>query len=142
MSTASVILDTNVFVAAGFNRRSSAARMVEAVREGKLRMVWNESTRRETQYILDKIPPLSFARVADLFRDEDRFDGETKPEEFAAIADPDDRKFAALADATGAVLVTNDEHLLSERDTTRLRILTPRRYWELRQTDAEGSNDP
>ena len=32
-----VILDTNVFVAAGFSERSASARIIEAVREGRLR---------------------------------------------------------------------------------------------------------
>lgn len=123
-----VILDTNVFVAAGFNRRSSAARIIQLVREGRLRIVWNAATQREIQYILDKIPPLSFARVEGLFCHENRYDGVTHVEEFAAIADPDDRKFAALAAATGAVLITNDDHLLSEAEATRLPIVTPRRF--------------
>jgi len=34
-----VVLDTNVFVAAGFNPGSHSARLVEAVHDGRLRMV-------------------------------------------------------------------------------------------------------
>jgi predicted nucleic acid-binding protein len=128
LSQPAVILDTNVFVAAGFNRRSASARIVEQVRSGQLRMIWNDQTRRETQYILSKIPRVSWSSVADLFREEDRYDGETSPEKFDYIPDADDRKFAALSDATGAVLITNDDHLLSNRDRAGLKILTPREY--------------
>ena len=42
-----VVLDTNVFVAAGFNPGSHSARLVEAVRDRRLRMIWDEATREE-----------------------------------------------------------------------------------------------
>lgn len=69
-----VILDTNIFVAAGFNGRSASARIIEAVRSGHL--VWA-------------------ATFAELFRTEDHFTGATHPDHFDPISDPDDRKFAA-----------------------------------------------
>ncbi len=130
MSAAAVILDTNVFVAAGFNRRSASARILDQVRSRRVRMIWTEQTRRETQYILNKIPPLSWSHVAELFREEDRYAGETATESFGCIPDPDDRKFAALAEAAGVVLLTSDDHLLSKRDQMRLEVLSPREYWE------------
>ena len=46
MSGPAVVLDTNVLVAAGFNPRSASARIVNAVKQGKLHMLWNEATRR------------------------------------------------------------------------------------------------
>jgi predicted nucleic acid-binding protein len=142
MPPPAVILDTNVFVAAAFNRRSTSARILELVRAGRVRMIWNEPTRREIQYILDKIPPLSFGSVADLFREPDHYRGATQPQDFAAIPDPDDRKFAALADAAGAVLVTNDDHLLSQRDPTHLEILTPNEYWQRASQPRTRSDGP
>ena len=128
MSANAVILDTNVFVAAGFNRQSASACIVVEIRSGRLRMIWNEQTRLETQYILNKIPPLSWSNVADCFREEDRHHGETALAPFNHIPDPDDRKFAALASAAGVVLLTNDHHLLSGRDEAEMEILTPREY--------------
>ena len=125
-----VVLDTNVFVAAGFKRRSAAAHVIEQVRVGALRMVWHEQTRRETEHILDKIPPLSWPKVAGLFRDEDRYEGELDVREFTYISDCDDRKYAALSEATGAILLTNDSDLLEHRDLARVAILTPREYRE------------
>ena len=96
-------------------------------------MIWNETTRREAQHILDKIPPLSWNNVAELFRKQNCHHGETNPNKFDFVPDPDDRKFAALADATGAVLLTNDDDLLSNRDHARLEILTPGEYWRRQQ---------
>src|SRR3954468_18645034 len=91
-----VVLDTNVFVAAGFNPKSASARILAAVRAGRLRLIWNEPTRRETEMILRRIPRLDWEKVADLFQPEGEFTGPVTPEAFAFITDPDDRKFAAL----------------------------------------------
>jgi predicted nucleic acid-binding protein len=120
-----VVLDTNVFVAAGFNPGSGSDRIIGAVRQGSLRMIWNDETRRETLSILEKIPPLSWSAVADLFRDEERLDAETHPERFTQIPDPDDRKFAALAHASGAILISQDADLLANPHRIDLLVVTP-----------------
>jgi uncharacterized protein len=120
-----VVLDTNVFVAAGFNPRSASAEIVDAVRKGQLRMVWNDATRREIERTMHRIPPLRAHPVARLFRPADRFIAATHPEQFVDIPDPDDRKFAALAHAADAILVSSDEHLLRYRGPLNLTVLTP-----------------
>src|SRR5215211_1222060 len=114
-SQPAAVLDTNVFVGAGFNRSSHSARLVKAVEDGRLRMVWNDATRREVERILRRIPRLSWERVAPLFREEWTYVGETHPEQFDYVPDPADRHFAALADAAGVPLVTSDDHLLQAR---------------------------
>lgn len=128
MSEARVVLDTNVWVAAGFRRRSASARLVDKIRSGQLRLVWDEATRRETRRILSKIPPLSWDELESLFRDEDRYDGPTAPEQFSYVPDPEDRKFAALSDAAGAPLISMDDDLLAEREKASVPILTPREF--------------
>jgi predicted nucleic acid-binding protein len=125
----SVVLDTNVFVAAGFNPHSASARIIEAVRDGRLRLVWTDATRAETRAVLQQIPPLSWQPFAALFRPSDRFTGGIPIGEFADVPDPADRKFAALAAAANAVLVTADDHLLRVRDRTDIEILMPDEYW-------------
>lgn len=84
-----------------------------------------------------QIPPLRTRAVADLFRPADRFAGATHPERFAAIEDPEDRKFAALAEAAGATLVSNDAHLLRHRGRLRVSVLTPGEYWRRQQPPEE-----
>lgn len=138
MPPPAVVLDTNLFVAAGFNPRSASAKIVDAVKRGELRMVWNDATRREIEHIMQKIPPLRAHAVAQLFRPEDRFTAETDPERFAYVPDPDDRKFAALAHAAGAVLITNDEHLLGYQDRMDLTVLTPGEFWKRQQRANES----
>jgi predicted nucleic acid-binding protein len=130
---ATVVLDTNVFVAAGFNPRSASAKIVEAMKQGRLQMVWTDATRREIERIMQQIPPLRAYAIAELFRPEDRFSGVTYPEQFAFIPDPDDRKFAALAHVAGASLVSSDEHLLAYRDRMDVTVLTPGAFWKRHQ---------
>lgn len=120
-----LVLDTNVLVAAGFNPRSNSARILARVRAGTWAMVWNRATRRETEAVLAQIPPLSRLGAETAFRPEAEFTAETHPERFGLIEDLDDRKFAALAAAANAILVTNDDHLLSRRDAMGVEVLTP-----------------
>jgi len=127
-----VVVDTNVFVAAGFNPRSASARILAGIREGRFRLIWNQPTRRETEMILRRIPRLEWSKFADLFRSEE-FTGLVEPGVFGGIADPDDRKFAALAAAANASLVTNDNLLLAERDRIGVDLVTPRDFLALRQ---------
>ena len=120
-----IVVDTNVFVAAGFNPRSAAARILSAVREGGLQLIWNQPTRRETELILRQIPRLDWESVADLFRPATEFLGPVDPESFVFVPDPQDRKFAALSVASQTPLVTNDHHLLSH---ISIDALTPRAF--------------
>jgi uncharacterized protein len=133
MPPPSVVLDTNVFVAAGFNPHSASARLLDAVKRGQLRMMWNDATRREIERIVRQIPPLRTHSMTELFRPEDRFTGSTHPERFLEIPDPDDRKFAALAHAAGAMLISNDDHLLQARGRIDVTVLTPSEFWQRQQ---------
>ena len=120
-----VVLDTNILVAAGFSPRSNSARLINAVRGGRLRMIWNDATRDEAEHILRRIPPLSWEQFASLFHASDRFQGETFPDQFDYVADRADRKFAALAAAAKASLVTQDAGLLQALADTGVLALTP-----------------
>jgi len=123
-----VVLDTNVWVAAGFHPGCHAGRVVDAVRAGRLRMVWSESTRRESAHVVRKIPRLQWEWFEDLFLDADRFPGVLEPSRYDYIPDSDDRKFAALAHATGAALITQDDDLLAHRSKADVLILTAREF--------------
>jgi predicted nucleic acid-binding protein len=125
---ARVVLDTNVFVAAEFNPGSHSARLVEAVRDRRLRMVWDDATRTEVEHVMRQIPRLSWARIADLFRSEDRFSGATHPEAVGFVPDPADRKFAALAEAAQAPLVTSDAGLLNAGAEMSVPVLKPSEF--------------
>jgi len=120
-----VVIDTNVFVAAGFNAKSASARILEAVRERRFQLVWNEPVRREIVSIFRRIPPLRWDKFADLFCPAGKFTRRVDPHGFTFIEDPDDRKFAALAVAAKVPLVTSDNHLLAHRNLIGFDVLTP-----------------
>ena len=55
---------------------------------------------------------------------------------FRFIEDPVDRKYAALASASDATLVTNDDHLLSKRGQLGFPVMTPGEF--LRSVEREA----
>jgi predicted nucleic acid-binding protein len=117
------VLDTNVFVAAAFRRDSASAALVERARAGELIVVWNEATRREAEAVLRRIPRLSWDEVCSLFGEAGRFGGRTDPQRFSTVPDPSDRKFAALAAAAQATLVSADADLLHGRPHAGFEVL-------------------
>jgi predicted nucleic acid-binding protein len=125
MRVPAVVVDTNLFVAAGFRPAGDSARVLAAVRAGALQLIWDEATRRETEAVVGRIPPLAGMDLSDLFRPDGRYAGPTDPASFGSVPDPGDRKFAALAAAAGAVLLTQDRHLLENRPHHGVEILTP-----------------
>ena len=121
------IFDTNLFVGAGFNRRSASARLIGAVREGRIAMIWNAATRDETRRILTKIPRLSWEDVADLFDPAQEAGVAGDLSHVAFVTDPEDRKYAALSLAEGVPIVTSDDDLLAHAD--RLDVVKPGAMW-------------
>jgi uncharacterized protein len=129
-----VVLDTNVFVATGFNQHSHSAGLLEMVRRGELRMIWSDETQDETRHILKKIPLLRWDEVSDLFHARDHFTGTLDLEQYNHVDDPSDRKFLALAEVTGSALISNDEHLLAHADRATVPVLTPSQFLKARRT--------
>ncbi len=125
ISESDVVLDTNVFVAAGFNPHSPSAEIIGQVRAGRLTLIWDEDTRRETEAVVKHIPPLSWDAFAGLFQEEHRYEGLVHPGAFDEVPDPADRKFAGLAAAAHAVLITNDGDLLGSLSGPTVCVLTP-----------------
>jgi predicted nucleic acid-binding protein len=123
-----LILDTNVFVAAAFNPRSSSARILRGIDENRFALVWNNATRHETGVVLRHIPRVGWNRFKGLFRPEWKYTDANDPEAFGEVEDPYDRKFAALAAASGAVLVTNDRDLLAHRGDNRFGVAQPSEF--------------
>ena len=130
-----IVIDTNVFVAASFNPRSACGRILAGIREGRFQLIWNKPAQRETEMILRRIPRLDWERVADLFRPEGEFTGPVDPDAFVLVPDRDDRKFAALSAAAKRPLLTNDNHLLADRDIIGIDALTPRAFLAREEED-------
>lgn len=132
------ILDTNVFVAAGFRPDSASAQLLRAVSDGRLVLVWSEATRKETRAVLSRIPRLSWAEAEPLFDAAGRFELSLDLAPVSFVDDPADRKFAALALATGAPMVSSDDDLLAHAE--RLGAMTPGAF--LRTSGAARGGKP
>lgn len=120
-----VILDTNIFVAAHWSPRSASARIIRACMDGTIQAQYSLQTRRETMRILHKAH-ISAAFIASLERFWDAAQAVAGVEADVRVDDPDDQKFieAALGGETD-YLVTNDDHLLRIRYIGRTEILPP-----------------
>ena len=88
MNECRLVLNTNVFVAAGFEPKSASARLLEALRQGRCRMIWHRTTRRETERGVRRVPPLDWQRFAPLFRPEWEHPAELDLTPFGAMRIP------------------------------------------------------
>src|SRR2546428_2496118 len=104
MLPSAVVLDTNVFVAAGFNRRSASAKIVDAVRQGRLRVGWNDATRREIERIMKQIPPLRAQAGARAFCSPGRLTTLAPPAPVSHVPPPPDSHFSPPAPPARAIL--------------------------------------
>ena len=131
-----LVIDTNLIIAARWNRRSTSRRILEAVAEGRATLIWSEAVRREALFVLGQVhPPADFRGfVESLFRQEHRVDD---PPAVSQSEDPDDDKFLAAA-IGGAVdvVISNDRHLLDVKWIEGIPILRPREA--IRRIDPRG----
>jgi len=120
-----VVLDTNVLVAAAYNPASASRRVVAACLGGGLTAVLSPALRREYEFILARAvrgqPYLE--QIHRLLESAEAVDPARTPR--VVLADPDDDKLVAAALAVGAVLVTNDAHLLALAGHEGLQVVRP-----------------
>src|SRR5262249_19812691 len=120
-----VVLDTNVLVAAAYNARSASRRVVEACLGGEMTPVLSGALRREYDFI-----PGRAARGRPYLEQIHRVLSSAEVVEPARTPrvvpdDPEDDKLVAAALAAGAVLISNDAHLLALAGHEGLRVVRP-----------------
>jgi len=120
-----VVLDTNVLVAAAYNARSASRRVVEACLGGEMTPVLSGALRREYEFILGRA-----ARGRPYLEQIHRVLSSAEVVEPARTPrvvpdDPEDDKLVAAALAAGAVLISNDAHLLALAGHEGLRVVRP-----------------
>ena len=120
-----VVLDTNVLVAAAYNPASASRRLVETCLSGELTAVLSPALRREYEFILGRAarsqPYLDRLRL--LLDTAEVVEPASTPR--VVPDDPDDDKLVAVALAAGAVLVSNDSHLLAVAGHQGLQVVRP-----------------
>jgi putative PIN family toxin of toxin-antitoxin system len=120
-----VVLDTNVFVAAHFNKISASAKIIDLCLQNKLRFCASEGLFKELEFILKNIrAPITYKdKVYCLFEKASL----VKPQKLLIIKeDLDDNKFLAVAEKAEAdFLITSDHHLLVLKKFKDTQIIKP-----------------
>jgi len=128
-----VVLDTNLFVAAYWNRSSSSARIIEACLRGELEAVCTEEVVRELRMVIRTIraKPYYRERVERFLQTARRVAPATVE---VALEDAEDRKFLeCAAGAQADYLITSDEHLLKLKHVDGTRIVKPSAFLQMTQ---------
>lgn len=122
-----LILDTNVFIAAYWSPASASARLIDACVRGKAIAHYSSPIRGEVDRLLRTIGlPESYVRGLDAFW-QTALEVQPVPVDPIRAQDPEDQKFLeAAAGGETDFLVTNDDHLLAVGYVGRTEILTPR----------------
>lgn len=121
-----VVLDTNVFVAAYWAPTSASARVIGACIDGLLQAQYTSEVRREVEMILRTVKVRdSYLGSLEPFWARAR-KVQAVPVPSIVVDDPDDQKYIeAAAGGETDFLITNDDHLLRIGYVGRTEILTP-----------------
>lgn len=121
-----VVVDTNVLVGSSYNAASSSRRIVDACREGRLRLVVSREVLREYERMLPRAirRPGELERAMEAIRGAEMTETGLTPE--VVRGDPEDDKFFALAWAAGAdAIITNDQLVLQIDGLEGIRVMRP-----------------
>lgn len=125
-----VVLDTNLFVAAHFNKKSASAKIINLCLSDQINFCASKGLFKELEFILKNIrAPLTFRqKVYSLFENGII----VKPQKlFIVKEDLDDNKFLAVSETANAnYLITNDRHLLVIGHFKKTKIIKPADFWE------------
>ena len=130
-----VVLDTNVFIAAYFNRKSASARIIDLCLENKHELILSLRLRKEVELILKNVKAKKEfqERIRSLFMNASK----VKPTQkvFTVKEDPEDNKFLECAlEGKADYLITSDKHLLELGEFTQTKICKPTQFLKLQYT--------
>ncbi|MBA7601362.1 hypothetical protein ES703_08432 [subsurface metagenome] len=124
-----MVLDTNVFIAAYFNRKSASARIIDLCLENKHELIFSSRLRKEVRLILKNVrAKREFQkRIQSLFINASRVRPTQKI--FAVKEDPEDNKFLECAlEGKADYLITSDWHLLELGKFAQTKICKPTQF--------------
>lgn len=119
-------MDTNLFVAAYWNKESASAQILRSIVQGQLKLLYTRSIKKEVLHILDniKVKRDYLDYVENIFSNS-RF---IKPRKHVSVIadDPHDNKYLDCAIYGRArFIITNDKHLLKLGHYRSVRIIRP-----------------
>jgi putative PIN family toxin of toxin-antitoxin system len=120
-----LVLDTNLFIAAHFNKKSASAKIIDLCLTDKFKVYTAESLFKELEFILKNIraPIIYKEKIYQLFNKANL----VKPKKIWLVEeDPDDNKFLGTSlSAKADYLLTNDRHLLKIKKFNKTEIIKP-----------------
>lgn len=129
-----VVLDTNIFIAAYFNRKSASAKIINLCIENEHELIFSPRLRKEVELILKNVKAKGEfqERIRSLFMNASRVEPTQKV--FVVKEDPDDNKFLECS-LEGKVdyLITSDRHLLELGEFARTKICKPTQFLKLQR---------
>jgi putative PIN family toxin of toxin-antitoxin system len=122
-----IVIDTNLLIAAFFNKKSASFKILKMAEEGKVKVLWSDIIKKEGEKILKNIrAPQKFKNflTEKIFRKENRI---TKVPRINIVKeDVEDNKFLACAQKGKAnLIISNDRHLLEIKKFRGIPILRP-----------------
>ncbi len=124
-----MVLDTNIFIAAYFNRKSASARIIDLCLENKHELIFSSRLRKEVRLILKNVrAKREFQkRIQSLFMNASRIRPTQKI--FTVKEDPEDNKFLECAlEGKADYLITSDRHLLELGEFAQTKICKPTQF--------------
>ena len=130
-----VVLDTNIFIAAYFNRKSASARIIDLCLENKHELIFSSRLRKEVGLILKNVrAEREFReRIRTLFTNASQIKPTQKV--FTVKEDPEDNKFLECSlEGKADYLITSDKHLLELGEFAKTKICKPTRFLRLQRS--------
>lgn len=130
-----MVLDTNVFIAAYFNRKSASAKIIDLCLKNKHKLIFSSRLRKEVRLILRNVRAEREFRkkIRSLFMEASK----VKPTQkvFKVKEDPEDNKFLECAlEGKADYLITSDRHLLELGEFAKTKICKPTQFLKLQRT--------
>lgn len=130
-----MVLDTNVFIAAYFNRKSASAKIIDLCLKNKHKLIFSSQLHKEVRLILSNVRAERefLEKIRNLFNRASK----VKPTQkvFMIEEDPDDNKFLECAlEGKADYLITSDRHLLELGEFAQTKIYKPTQFLKLRYT--------
>lgn len=130
-----VVLDTNIFIAAYFNRKSASARIIDLCLDNEHELIFSSRLHKEVELILNNVKAEGEfqERIQNIFMNA----SQVKPTQkvFMVKEDPDDNKFLECAlEGKADYLITSDRHLLELGEFAQTKICRPTQFLKLQYT--------
>ena len=130
-----MVLDTNIFIAAYFNRKSASARIIDLCLENKHKLIFSPRLRKEVRLILKNVRAERefLEKIQSLFVNASKVKPTKKV--FTVKEDPEDNKFLECAlEGEADYLITSDRHLLEFGEFAQTKICKPTQFLKLQYT--------